>query len=190
MAGLKTALTAALMGSAALALLTACDNGPSAVAQKQAAGTQMAQTAHSAPTETAEAGAPRVDHRDDPVKLVDGKPMWSASRRYSAEESAQRSFARNGEAFGARNLDQFIKKAHAFVEAPPAGTKTLARANGDTVFYDPKGNVFAVANKDGAPRTMFKPDEGAAYWEAQKAREARRQTARSERRARTSDDEA
>jgi hypothetical protein len=43
--------------------------------------------------------------------------------------------------------------------------------------YDPKGNVFAVASKAGAPRTMFKPDDGMAYWEEQKARESRRQTA-------------
>jgi pyocin large subunit-like protein len=46
---------------------------------------------------------------------------------------------------------------------PPKGALTLTRKNGDTLFYDPKANVFAVANKDGAPRTMFKPDEGMAY---------------------------
>ena len=62
----------------------------------------------------------------------------------------------------------------------------MTRKNGDTLFYDPKGNVFAVANKDGAPRTMFKPDEGMAYWEKQKDQETRR-TAR---RSRSSDDQA
>ena len=40
MAGLRTALSLAL-GISAMALLGACDNGPSAVS-KQAAGTQMA----------------------------------------------------------------------------------------------------------------------------------------------------
>jgi pyocin large subunit-like protein len=185
MAGLKTALSLALSVSVA-ALLAACDNGPSAVASKQAAGTQMASTASTAaPATTAE--APKADHRDDPVKLVDGTPMWSPSRRYSAEEGAQRTFDRNGETFGARNVDQFVRKAHAFVSHPPAGTQTIARTNGDTLFYDPKGNVFAVANKAGAPKTMFKPDAGAAYWQEQKDREAKRQTAR---RSRTSDDEA
>ena len=112
--------------------------------------------------------------------------MWSASRRYSAQESAERSFQRNGEAFGARDLDDFVRKAHAFVEHPPRGVETLKRQNGDTLFYDAKSNVFAVANKDGAPRTMFKPDEGKAYWEEQKQRE----TARAERRSRADDDEA
>ena len=47
-------------------------------------------------------------------------------------------------------------------------------------------NVFAVMSKAGAPRTMFKPDDGMAYWEQQKARETRRQA---NRRARD-DDEA
>ena len=42
----------------------------------------------------------------------------------------------------------------------------------------PVGNVFAVANKDGAPRTMFKPDEGRAYWDKQKDRESQRQASR------------
>jgi pyocin large subunit-like protein len=166
-----------------LALLAACDNGPSAVAeQPQAAGTQMAATG--APT-SREAS---VDRRQETVAQIDGRPMWSASRRYSAAENAQRAFDRNGEAFGARDLDAFVKKAHAFVSHPPAGAQTLTRANGDVLIYDPRGNVFAVASKDGAPRTMFKPDDGAAYWEQQKSREARRTASRA--RARDADDEA
>jgi pyocin large subunit-like protein len=167
----------ALIGAAAALALSGCDNGPSAVAQQQAAGTQMARADDAAPAARSSASeAPRVDHRDDPVKLVDGKPMWSASRRYSAQQNAERAFTRNGEAFGADTLDAFVKKAHAFVEHPPKGTLTMTRANGDKLFYDPKGNVFAVASSAGAPRTMFKPDEGMAYWEEQKTREARRQT--------------
>ncbi|HEY0651074.1 hypothetical protein [Phenylobacterium sp.] len=174
-----------LLAGAALAL-TACDNGPSAVAEKQAAGTQMAASAEGV---ASDAGSDRssgtqVDHRRDPVREVDGKPMWSASRRYSAEENARRAFARNGAAFGADNIDAFVDKAHDFVQRPPKGTLTLTRANGDKLLYDPKGNVFAVMSKAGAPRTMFKPDEGMAYWEEQKAREARRQANR-----RTRDDD-
>lgn len=181
MSGSKIALLAAV--GAALAL-SACDNGPSAVAQKQAAGTQMASAA---PEALSSAEAPQADHRKDPVKLVDGKPIWSASRKFSAQENAERAFARNGEAFGADTLDAFVTRAHAFVEHPPKGTLTLVRGNGDTLFYDPNGNVFAVASKEGAPRTMFKPDEGMAYWQEQKAREARRETAR---RAKGADDDA
>ena len=171
--------------------LAACDNGPSAVHGKAAAG------AASGPAGSADTSRPDyaardgedsgVDHRRDPVKLVGGKPVWAASRRFSAEENAQRAFERNGEAFGARDEAQFIRKAHDFVDHPPAGTLTLTRANGDTLFYDPKANVFAVTGKDGAPRTMFKPDDGMSYWQKQKDREAKRQTAR---RSRAGDDQA
>jgi pyocin large subunit-like protein len=180
MAGMKLALLAALGGCAALSL-AACDNGPSAVAPKQAAGTQMATNAE-APSRydrsSSSDDGSQADHRKDPVKMVDGAPMWSASKKYSAEDNAEYAFRKNGQAFGAHDVDDFVKKAHAFVEHPPKGTLTLTRANGDTLFYDPKANVFAVASKAGAPRTMFKPDEGMAYWEEQKAREAKRQTAR------------
>ena len=186
MAGSKIALLAALGAGAALTL-AACDNGPSAVARKQAAGTQMASNAETASTGASSQDEPRVDHRKEAVKLVGGKPMWSASRKFSAQENAERAFDRNGEAFGADSLEAFVAKAHAFVDHPPKGALTLVRANGDTLIYDPKANIFAVASKDGAPRTMFKPDDGMAYWEEQKAREAKRQTAR---RTKGGDDEA
>jgi hypothetical protein len=192
MAGLKTALSLALGASAAALLLAGCDNGPSAVRQGGAGGAQVATANAPGPTYGGDAsgpgGQPKVDHRKDQVaKADDGKPVWAPSRAKSAEEGAERAFERNGEAFGAKTLDQYVQKAHAFVGHPPKGTLTLTRKNGDTLFYDPKANVFAVANKEGAPRTMFKPDDGEAYWEKQKT-QAERQSAR--RSKRSSDDEA
>ncbi|HET6971303.1 MAG TPA: hypothetical protein VFH92_09270, partial [Phenylobacterium sp.] len=126
MGSLRIASLATLCGTAALAL-AACDNGPSAVAHKQAAGTQMASNAanDSYPSRGSSSSAyaqPREDHRKDPVKLVAGKPMWSASKRFSAEENAERAFQRNGKDFGAGSLDAFVEKAHAFVAHPPKGT--------------------------------------------------------------------
>lgn len=195
MGGLKTALTVAL-GISAGALLASCDNGPSAVRNRgadQASASSTAPAASGGSADYRSNYASRTpyngpDHRKDEVKLVEGKPIWAASRRYSAEDNAERAFERNGEAFGARTEEQFIRKAHDFVDHPPAGTQTLTRPNGDTLFYDPKGNVFAVASKEGAPRTMFKPDDGMAYWEKQKARAADGQTARRSRRSQ--DDQA
>lgn len=167
----KTALAAAFAVGPAFVLLQACDNGPSAVVTR-APGERTAALV-SVPASGDWSAGPH-DARAEPVRQLDGKPLWSATRRYSAEENARRAFERNGEAFGARSVDDFARRAHAFVTDPPKGVLTLARANGDTLFYDPKANVFAVANREGAPRTMFKPDEGMAYWEEQKAREASR----------------
>ena len=44
-------------------------------------------------------------------------------------------------------------------------TKTNDR--GDTLFYDPATNTFAVRDSDGEPRTFFRPDNGRAYWDRQ-----------------------
>lgn len=133
--------------AAALAL-TACGKGP-ATAQVDGS-TQVATAARAAP-------------------LVNGKPMWSATKTYSAQENASRAFASNGAAFGAADVDAYVKLAHAFVDHPPSGAKTLTRANGDTLIYDAATNTFAVMTSDGAPRTMFKPTTGAAYWDQQVA---------------------
>ncbi|MDB5455720.1 MAG: hypothetical protein JWP92_1305, partial [Caulobacter sp.] len=103
--------------------------------------------------------------------------MWAANQRRTAEENAQRGFERNGQAFGAATVDDYVRAAHAFVANPPKGAATLERGNGDRLIYDPKGNVFAVVTKAGAPRALFKPDDGAAYWAQQKAREAQRTSA-------------
>ena len=140
--------------------LVACDGGASAVPARDHSATPVIQ-------QTVEI------EPDAPAPLVDGKPMWSSNAKYSAQENATYHFERDGAAFGAATLDAFVRKAHAFVNEPPEGALTLTRANGDRLVYDPAANVFAVATKDGAPRTMFKPDDGMAYWDRQKEREAK-----------------
>lgn len=125
---------------------------------------------------TRDAGAPlkseRRTERAEAVPLVDGKPMWAANSRGTAQENAKAQFERNGADFSAANLDAYVARAHAFTAEPPRGTETLTRPNGDVLLYDGKANVFAVVAKDGAPRTMFKPRDGADYWREQKARQA------------------
>lgn len=116
------------------------------------------------------------DPRDGPQPMHDdGAPIWSANSRAGAAENAQRQFERNGEDFGADTVDEYVDRAHAFIAKPPAGTERATRArNGDRLFYDPKSNTFLVATREGAPRTMFKPDDGAAYWAKQKQQASRR----------------
>lgn len=159
--------------------LAACDNGPSAVdarAERPSYEERIERRAAEPAGAYAERGAetrdPRPERRAERTPTLDGRPLWSSNRRYDAEENARRHFERNGEALGARNYDDFLKKVHAFTGDPPRGALTLKRANGDTLIYEPKQNLFAVVTADGAPRTMFKPDDGMAYWERQKTREA------------------
>jgi filamentous hemagglutinin len=53
---------------------------------------------------------------------------------------------------------EYIKAANEFVTHPPVGTLTIIQRDGDTVYYHPDKNWFAVKNKQGAPRTFFRPD--------------------------------
>src|SRR3984957_340801 len=171
-----------LIGAAATALaLAACDAGPPAVSKAPQAGAQAAQGAAPGGAQAAAGGAAGgaqvapADPRDAPVPLAtDGKPMWAANRKHSAEENADYQFNKNGKDFGAATEAQYVAKVHAFVDAPPAGIKRIARSNGDALLYDAKSNTFAVVTKAGAPRTMFKPRDGSAYWDQQVAREQAR----------------
>lgn len=168
-----------LIGAAATALaLAACDAGPPAVSKAPQAGAQAAQSGATGGAQAAAAGGAQVasaDPRDAPAPLAtDGKPIWAANRKHSAEENADYQFNKNGKDFGAATEAQYVAKAHAFVDAPPAGVKRIARSNGDALLYDARSNTFAVVTKEGAPRTMFKPRDGSAYWDQQVAREQAR----------------
>jgi pyocin large subunit-like protein len=156
---------------AALAVLVlgACDAGPSAVPARDHAA------ANSPAIETAPAtAAVATPTAPAPTTLVDGKPIWSSNRSLTAEENAKAHFEKDGADFGARTVAEFVAKTHAFTTKPPKGTQKVTRPNGDVLLYDPAGNVFAVVTRTGAPRTIFKPRDGAAYWEQQKKIEAAR----------------
>ena len=105
-----------------------------------------------------------------PTPMFHGEPMWSENRAHSAKENAEYHFERAGADLGSKTLDDFLTKVHRFGDHPPAGTLKLTRSNGDRLLYDPKANLFAVFNREGAPRTVFKPNDGMAYWTEQKAR--------------------
>jgi len=170
---MKVVLLAAA-GVMALALV-ACDAGPSATSKApanppasiSAAGQpgQASQTTQSA----------SVDPRDAPAPLAeDGKPIWAANKNHTAQENADYQFGKNGKDFGASTEADYVAKVHAFVDAPPGGIQKVERSNGDALLYDAKSNTFAVVSKTGAPRTMFKPRDGAAYWTQQVTREQAR----------------
>lgn len=159
-------LNKAWSGLAAAVALAGCDGGASAVPAHRA---EVARPVAAAGLPEAMAAA---EARTTPVRRVSGKPVWSSNRRFTADQNARRHFERDGAAFGAATVEDYVARAHRFTNRPPKGAQTLTRANGDRLIYDPASNVFAVATREGAPRTMFKPGEGPAYWDKVKAREA------------------
>jgi pyocin large subunit-like protein len=168
-------------GAAALLIITlaACDGAPSATAARSHSGGSDRRLADSGPpsddsrapaqyrpavyTTGGETSAPR-----EAAPLFHGKPMWASNKKHSAQENADYHFKRDGEDLVAKNEDDYLTKVHAFVDAPPKGTESLTRSNGDKLMYDAKSNLFAVVDRDGAPRTLFKPRNGPSYWDQQK----------------------
>ncbi|MFB7879379.1 S-type pyocin family protein [Brevundimonas diminuta] len=159
---MRMQVTAALaaMGLAVTVLgLVGCDNGGSAVETRERGA---AEPVGLLATEAVEEAA------DAPVEAA--KPPVTANRRETADAKVQRLYARNGADFGATSADDYLQKVRAFTEDAPRGTETVKRPNGDTLFYQASTNTFAVVDRNGVPRTMFKPDDGPAYWAQQKER--------------------
>jgi pyocin large subunit-like protein len=147
--GIMQRIVTGVLTAAVLAGLAGCDSGAKAVTS------QVAVQEAKAPTRA--------------VPRIAGKPMWAQTKSRSAQASAEAQFRRNGVSFGAETVDDYVAEAHAFADKPPKGTQMATRRNGDVLLYDPVGNVFAVVTAEGAPRTLFKPKDGAAYWARQKA---------------------
>lgn len=145
-------------GMAAALALGACGNGDSAVEtrERSAGAVQLAAGADAATAQSTDAA---------PVE----RTVVTANRRETVDEKVQRLYQRNGADFGARSAEEFLVKVTDFTTRPPAGTETATRPNGDTLLYQASTNTFAVVARDGTPRTMFKPDDGPAYWAEQKA---------------------
>ncbi len=63
-----------------------------------------------------------------------------------------------------KSPNDYYRAIYSFIENPPKGTLTSIRSNGDTLFYNPTSNTFAIKSADGSPRTMFKPKDQMKYW--------------------------
>lgn len=149
-----------ILGGAAVALMLAgCDSPTSAVETRDRgpATTEATMTAAAAPATAVEAPA-------------EAPGAMTSNRSESVDEKVRRLFERNGAAFGARTPEAYLAQVEAFTKRTPSDVERATRPNGDVLLYQASTNTFAVVDSDGVARTMFKPDEGAAYWEEQKAR--------------------
>lgn len=152
--------TAAVIAATLTAMLSGCDNGPSAVETRDR--TAAADTPPVAVSSQAAGDAARTEPTPTP-------PL-TANRRETADAKIERLYQRNGAAFGARSPEDYLAQIKAFTEGSPPGVEKANRPNGDTLLYQASTNTFAVVSRDGTPRTMFKPDDGPAYWAEQKQR--------------------
>lgn len=149
-----------MMTAAATALaLSGCERSSAVETRDRAAQAVEAVTPISGPAEAATADI-----------AAEARPAVTTNRRETVDAKIDRLYRRNGAAFGARSAEDYLGKITAFTTRPPRDAETVKRPNGDTLIYQASTNTFAVVARDGTPRTMFKPDDGAAYWAEQKER--------------------
>ncbi|MBU1324237.1 MAG: S-type pyocin family protein [Alphaproteobacteria bacterium] len=149
-----------LTACAALAL-AACDDGASAVETRT--------RAQAASEGAGSAGGATAAAEAETVAKVEAAPV-TANRRETVDAKIQRLYERNGADFGARSAEDYLARVTAFTRNPPSDVERVTRPqNGDVLLYQASTNTFAVVDREGVPRTMFKPREGAAYWEKEKA---------------------
>ncbi|MGV8930135.1 MAG: S-type pyocin family protein [Brevundimonas sp.] len=143
---------------AAVLGLAGCGNGGSAVETRERSAEEAAATPVAPGTAR---GAATADPQE-------ARPALTANRRETVDAKIARLFERNGSDFGATTAQDYLAKVQAFTTRPPAGTERVERPNGDVLLYQASTNTFAVVSRDGVPKTMFKPRDGAAYWAGQK----------------------
>ncbi|WP_420470088.1 S-type pyocin family protein [Brevundimonas sp. FT23042] len=144
------------IGSAGLA---GCGDGGSAVETRE-------RTTADAPSATGGADGAAAT----PAASVEtSRPVLTANRRETVDAKVARLFERNGADFGARTAEDYLARVEAFTTRPPPDVDRVERPNGDVLLYQASTNTFAVVSRDGVPKTMFKPRDGAAYWAEQKA---------------------
>jgi len=107
---------------------------------------------------------PQDEQRTD---VVSGQVVWSHGRDGSAR-NAEEHWQKHGSEFPEfHSAREYEDGALRFVTKPPSGTLTKTNDRGDTLYYDPATNTFAVKDRRGEPRTFFRPDNGRAYWDRQ-----------------------
>jgi pyocin large subunit-like protein len=122
------------------------------IATAAAAGTDIADTVVSA----------------DTTNNADEKTTGWSHGHDGADANADAHWRKHGNEFSEdHSAQEYEDEASDFIQHPPPGAEIKHRANGDTLIYDRDSNTFAVENRDGETRTMFKPDRGEAYWDRQ-----------------------
>jgi hypothetical protein len=94
------------------------------------------------------------------------EPIWTGGKPRSSPRNALNHWNDHGNDFPElNNAKEYVEHAYDFVKNAPMSK--VRQSNGDIFYYDPASNTFAVTNKDGIMKTMFKPERGIDYYNEQ-----------------------
>jgi filamentous hemagglutinin len=87
------------------------------------------------------------------------KQDWTSTKKLTSNENIKKHFSDHSSDFpNLKTEKSYVDATKKFLNNPPTGTLTKIRANGEVVLYHPDTNTFAIATKNGTPKTMYKPD--------------------------------
>lgn len=91
--------------------------------------------------------------------LPDKSILWSGGPKRDPLYNAQHHFDKHGKEFPEfKSSLEYVKFTHEFMINPPDGTLHHVKYNGDQYFYHPETEIYGVMNRDGVPKTLFRPD--------------------------------
>lgn len=109
----------------------------------------------------------RIHAPVSPAQSTSTAVVWSHGHDGAARNAEEHWEKHGGEFPEFHSARDYERAALAFVTSPPPGTLRKIDDRGDTLFYDPASNTFAVRDAQGEPRTFFRPRDGRAYWDRQ-----------------------
>ncbi len=87
------------------------------------------------------------------------RQIWSSTKVKTSVQNAYRHWRKHARDFPEIiNAKQYIERAKSFINSPPKGTLRKIRENGEIVLYHPETNVFGIYQKNGIPKTFYKPN--------------------------------
>lgn len=111
---------------------------------------------------------PSAADRPWPAPQDADRPDSRPHTHLGSERHWQEHWTKHREEFPEYGSEQeYERAARDFAQRPPPGTLTKHRHNGDTLLYDPQSDTFAVEDRNGRPRTYFRPRGGQKYWDRQ-----------------------
>ncbi len=98
--------------------------------------------------------------------LDDAGPRLAAGADFRPGMATFKSSKHGSEWTPALHEDAYVSRARDLLSRPPGEPiETFIRHNGDTLRYDRATNEFISVGADGTIKTMFRPNQGAKYWQ-------------------------
>lgn len=163
----------------------AAENGAEPAADS-ALGTEKPETASDAVIETVpetasddtaeaeipETGAAIAEEEQEEIDTeTDLRDVFASGTQFRNKDRFEEHYQKHvidQQEFGNITRDEYMRLAQELVDTPSDEVLSKQNGDGDTLYYDPGSNSFAVVSADGYLRTFFKPSAGQAYYDRQK----------------------